>query len=192
MTTGSVRGKCVVVAGLAVPSPARRRDFIQRAAVGAEAAVRVPVHERLGRGQHRRLLARNQVADRDRSEVDELEVVASRRDQDPPVEEAVARVRAQLDRLVGQEGGEDWRAARREAQQRLDLRAPKRFDLADRRERIEPGLANAQHGHVAGDQERPSVVAGAQAGDLGRILASIGRAVEPIDGKAEAFEMSQA
>ena len=84
------------------------------------------------------------------------------------------------------------RAIRREAEQRLDLCAPERLDLADRQKRIEPGLADAQHRHVAGDQERPSVVAGAQAGDLGWVLASIRCTVEPIDGKAEAFEMSQA
>ena len=125
--------------------------------------MRVPVHERLGGGEHRRLVARHEPADRDRAEVDELEIVAARHDQNPPVEKAVARVGALLDRLVGQEGGEDRRAVGQEPEQRLDLRAAERLDLADRQERIEPGRGVAQHRHVAGDEERASVLGGAQA-----------------------------
>ena len=152
---------------------------------------RVPVHQRLGRGQHRGLLGRQETAHGDRSQVDEFQVFATRDDQNPPVEKAVARVRAHLHRRVRHERGEDGRAAGREPEQRLDLRPSERLDLAHRQEGIEPGLAVAQHRHVAGDQKRARVIAGVQAGDLGWVLAPIRSTVDPIDGKAEAFESSQ-
>ncbi len=86
----------------------------------------MPVHQRLGRRQHRRLVLRHEAAHRDRAQVDELQVLATRHDQNPPIEKAVAGVRAQFDSLVRQEGDEDGRAVRREAQERFDLRPAKR------------------------------------------------------------------
>ena len=151
---------------------------------------RVPVHERLGRRQHRRLVLRHEAAHRDRSQVDELQVFATRHDQNPPIEKAVARVRAQFDRLVRQQADEDWRAVGRKAQERFDLRPAKRFDLAHRQERIESLLGIAQDRHVAGDQERARVLAGAKAGNLDRVLAPIRSAIKIIDDIAQAFKTS--
>ena len=152
---------------------------------------RVPVHERLGRRQHRRLVLRHEAAHRDRAQVDELQVLATRHDQNAPIEKAVARVRALFDSLVRQKSDEDRRAAGREAQERFDLRPAKRLDLAHRQERIESLLGIAQYRHVASDQERARILAGPKAGDLDRVLAPIGSAIKPVDDIAQAFKTRQ-
>ena len=95
-----------------------------------------------------------------------------------------------FDRFVRQQRGEDRRAVRREAQERFDLRPAERLDLAHRQERIESRLGIAQYRHVASDQKRARVLAGAQARDLGRVLAPIGSAVEPIDGDSPGLRES--
>ena len=56
---------------------------------------------------------------------------------------------------------------------------------------IEPRRAIAQYRHVARDQERARLLAGPQASNLDRVLASIRSAIKPIDDIAEAFESRQ-
>ena len=151
----------------------------------------VPVHERLGRRQHRPLVLRHEAARRDRSQVDELQVFAARHDQNPTIKKAVTGVRAQFDSLISQQTDENWRAARREAQERFDLRPAERFDLAHRQEGIESRLGIAQDRHVASDQERARVLAGSKAGNLDRVLAPIRSAIKIIDDVAQTFKLRQ-
>ena len=49
----------------------------------------------------------------------------------------------------------------------------------------------SEHGHVARDQDRSRVGAGAQTGDLGRVVAPVGRAVERIGDEGETIERRQ-
>src|SRR3984885_11150291 len=179
------------LANRAIPSPARHRDPSERAAIGAEPVTRVPIHERLRRGQHRRLVLRHEAAHRDRAQVDELQILPARHDQNPPIEKAVAGVCALFDSLVRQQSDENWPAVWREAQERLDLGAAKRLDLAHRQEGIESLLGIAQDRHIARDQERARLLADPQASDFDRVLASIRAAIKPIDDIAEAFESRQ-
>ena len=152
---------------------------------------RVPVHQRLGRRQHRRLVLRHEAADRDRSQVDEFQVFATRYDQNAPVQKTVAGVRAQFDSLISQQSDEDWRAVGRKTQERFDLRPAKVRDLAHRQQRIESLLGIAQQRHVASDQERTRILAGPQASNLDRVLTSIGSAIKPIDDVAQALKSRQ-
>ena len=62
------------------------------------------------------------------------------------------------------------------------------FDLAHRQQRLEPRAALEEHRHVARNDNRARVAAGAQARDLVRVLAPVGEAVERIDGEAEALQ----
>src|SRR5580692_3547373 len=178
-------------ANRAIPPPARHRDLSRRAAIRAEAVARVPVHERLGRRQHRSLVLRHEAAHRDRPQVDELQVFATRDDQNAPIEKAVTRVRVQFDSLVRQKSDKDWRANGRETQERFDLRPAKRRDLAHRKEWIESLFSIPRYRHLASDQERARILAGPQASDLDGTLAPIGSAIEPVDDVAKTFKSRQ-
>ena len=92
----------------------------------------MPVHQGFGRRQHRRLVLRHKAAHRDRPQVDELQVFATRNDQNAPVQKTVAGVRTLFDGFVSQERYEDWCAVGREAQERFDLRPAKGLDFVHR------------------------------------------------------------
>ena len=171
--------------------PARGRDLVPRAAIGAEPPARVPVHQRLCRREHARFFRRHEPARRDRAQVDQFEVVAAGDDENPTVKKAVARVGLLLDRLVADEGGEDWRAFGRDAEQRLDLRPAEPFDLAHRQQRLEPRAGLEEHRHVARDDNRARIAPGAQARHLVGVLAPVGEAIERIGGEAESLQRRQ-
>ena len=149
------------------------------------------MHQRLCRPQHARLPGRNQAAGRNRAQVDQLEIVAAGDDENPSVEKAVARVRLFLDCLIAEQRGEDRRAVRHGAHQRLDSRPAEPFDLSHRQERLEFSAGLEEQRHVAGNQNRARVVAGAEARDLVRVIAPVGKAVERIGGEAETIEPHQ-
>ena len=190
MTTGSVRGKCCMPQfghsrrQPAAPTTSRVAQFEQKAPPG------VPGEQRLGRGQNAGLGRGDEAAGGERADVDHFEIVAAGDDEHAPVEEAVASVRLLDDRVVRQQGGEHRRAAGETPKQRLDPRAAERLDLAERKQRLEAGVALPQHRHVARDHDCARVGARSQRRERGRVIADGGGAVERIVGVAETFEGS--
>ena len=134
---------------------------------------------------------RDQAAGGNRAQVDQLEIIAAGDDENPPVEKTVARVRLFLDRFVAEQRGEDRRAVGHDAHERLDSRPAEPFDLAHRQEGLEFGAGLEEQRHVAGNQYRACVVAGAETRDLVGVIAPVGKAVERIGGEAETIEHRQ-
>ena len=121
----------------------------------------------------------------DRAHVDEDEIVAPGRDQDAPVEEAVARVGAQDDDVVVDQRGEDRRAVGLEAEQGDLAGLAERVDLRKRKERLEPVGVLAQDRRVAADDERAGVGPPLQLGEESLIFAAVRDPVERIGGEPE-------
>ena len=165
MTTGSVRGKFASCRP-GTRAPARRRNLGQRAAIEQKRRRACQCISAFADPSIAGLPGRDQAAGGNRAQVDEFEIIAARDDENPPVEKAVARVRLLLDRLVGQ--GARRKPARRPARGRGAPRRARRpaFRSRSSAASVESAPLLEEQRHVAGDQNRACVIAGAEARDL--------------------------
>ena len=177
--------KMLRLAGAALPPPPGGRDLSRNPADGAETVARMPIEDGFGLAEDRRHQRRNPALQRDRAQIDELQIVATGHDQFRPIQISVS-VGLLFDCAVGEASGENRRAIGLQSKQGLDPRAAQSIQRRQRKQNLRR-FVTSQDRHFAADYNEARVRALTQTAHGLGIVAQFGDAVERFAGKGKAI-----